>query len=310
MKKDTRTPAERAADARKKEDEKRLTSAEPDTPPQSVSKPEHSAPGPKSWQKMPPPPPRVIRGSAPLQPRQRVGPIRWAAWLALPCVELWEAVALSMGLNPDDDELRKEVGRARSMFSRLPAEFFERLHLCQRALHFNGPIRPQGSLYGGMQKSPNCLVLLADVAAYLTTSGFALPEQLQPRPPAEPQANRGDSIKREAPAPKPTAAPASAGPAPLTTGDIAFCFAGLQWSEEKWKKPLGDMREWLKTCLVIPGTRGGPARRWDPVCIGAALVRQKEVPLNQVRGRFQSKPALKPWLEAWKTYEADNFCDM
>lgn len=114
----------------------------------------------------------------------------------------------------------------------------------------------------------------------------------------------------KAPAPKPTAASVPAGPEPLTTGDIASSFEELPWSETEWKKPLGDLREWLKPCLVIPGNRGGPARRWNPVFIGAALVRKKGVPLRQVRGRFQSRPALKPWLEAWKTYEADNFGDV
>jgi hypothetical protein len=111
----------------------------------------------------------------------------------------------------------------------------------------------------------------------------------------------------EAGAPKSPAAQAPAGPEPLTTGDIAFCFDGLGWSETKWKKPLGDLPNWLAPCLVIPGTRGGNARRWNPVLIGAELYRRKGVPLRSVRARFQSKPALKPWLEAWSTYEADNF---
>lgn len=108
-----------------------------------------------------------------------------------------------------------------------------------------------------------------------------------------------------APAVAPTVKPV--GPQPLTTGDIAFCFDGLGWDEKGWKKSLGDLRKWLKPCLVIPGTRGGHARRWNPVLIGAALYRKKGVPLNRVRARFQSKPALKPWLEEWRTYEADNF---
>jgi hypothetical protein len=198
MEKDKRTPVERAADARKMGSEERLTSAEPDASPQSVPKPERCAPATKSWRKMPPPPERVIVGSAPFRPRPRVGPIRWAAWLELPRVELWEAVALSMRLNPDDDELRKEIGSAGSRFSRLPPEFSERLRLCQKALHFDGPIRPQGGLYRGILQGSACLVLIADVVAYLKTAEFTLPDELQPKPPAEPKANRGDSIKREA----------------------------------------------------------------------------------------------------------------
>jgi hypothetical protein len=96
-------------------------------------------------------------------------------------------------------------------------------------------------------------------------------------------------------------------PLPVTTGDIAHAFDGLRgWSEEQWKKPLGDKPAWLVDCVVIPGVRGKSETRWNPVSIGAALVRNGHAKANNVRGRFQSKPQLKPWLDAWKTYEADN----
>lgn len=94
---------------------------------------------------------------------------------------------------------------------------------------------------------------------------------------------------------------------PLTTGDIAFCFAGLRWTETQWKKPLGDKPKWLQSCIAIPGLRGVSETRWNPVSIGAALVTNGHVKTNSVRARFQTKPFLMPWLDAWKTYEADNF---
>ena len=85
-------------------------------------------------------------------------------------------------------------------------------------------------------------------------------------------------------------------------------FAGLRWkTETEWKKPLGDKPKWLAACLVIPGVRGVSERRWDPVCIGAALVDAGYAKLNSVRARFQKQPLLKPWLDEWKTYEADNY---
>lgn len=99
-----------------------------------------------------------------------------------------------------------------------------------------------------------------------------------------------------------------AGPVPLTTGDIAFCFAGLRWKTElAWKKPLGDKPKWLSACVAIPGARGVSETRWNPVSIGAALVRDGHVQQHSVRAKFQTMDLLKPWLEAWKTYEADNF---
>lgn len=143
-----------------------------------------------------PKPIEPLRGSGyVLRPSPKA--IRWPAWLALPHVELWQAVALSLGMDPAD-ELRDEVRRAPSRFSRLPPEFFERLSHCKNALSLDGPIKPQGSLYQGMLQSPACPVLLADVAGFLTLAGFELPEEVRPMPPAEPEVNRGARIKREA----------------------------------------------------------------------------------------------------------------
>lgn len=95
-------------------------------------------------------------------------------------------------------------------------------------------------------------------------------------------------------------------PRPLTTTDIAFCFAGLRWGEQGWKKPLGDKPKWLAACIVIPGQRGVSETRWNPVLVGAALVRAGHVQPNSIRARFQTKPLLMPWLDAWKTYEGDS----
>jgi len=92
---------------------------------------------------------------------------------------------------------------------------------------------------------------------------------------------------------------------PLYTGDMAFCFDGLRYTEAQWKKPLGNMPKWLMSCLVEPGRQGGNQRKWNPVLIGAALVASGHVPARRVRARFQTHPTLRPWLEAWKTYEAD-----
>ena len=100
---------------------------------------------------------------------------------------------------------------------------------------------------------------------------------------------------------------ASNGPLPLTTGDIAFCFDGIRWNEQQWRKPLGDKPKWLQSCVAIPGQQGVSETRWNPVLMAAALVRDGHAQARSIRARFQTKPQLKDWLEAWKTYEADNF---
>lgn len=120
----------------------------------------------------------------------------------------------------------------------------------------------------------------------------------------------------DVPTPEPKAAPVvavcasgvTAGPLPLPTGDIAYCFAGLRWkTEDEWKKPLGDKPKWLEACIAIPAVRGVSETHWYPVLIGAALVRQGHVSARSVRAAFQTKPLLTPWLDEWKTYEADYF---
>lgn len=95
-------------------------------------------------------------------------------------------------------------------------------------------------------------------------------------------------------------------PAPIKTGDVAHAFAGLRgWGEKAWKDTLGSPPKWLKACLVLPGQRGVREHHWDPVLIGDALIRRGDARPNSIRARFQTK--LQPWLEAWKTHEADNF---
>lgn len=96
-------------------------------------------------------------------------------------------------------------------------------------------------------------------------------------------------------------------PPPLTTSDIAFCFSGLRWTEEQWMKPLGDKPKWLQACIATPGVQGVSQTHWNPVCIGAALVDAGHAKVNSIRAKFQTVHLLKPWLDAWKTYEADNF---
>ena len=71
------------------------------------------------------------------------------------------------------------------------------------------------------------------------------------------------------------------------------------------EKPLGNKPKWLVACVHSPGQRGVSETRWNPVFIGAALVTDGHANANSVRARFQAKPLLLPWLDAWKTYEAD-----
>lgn len=154
----------------------------------------------------------------------------------------------------------------------------------------NGHLQPRapGTCLPMRMATPTSVITVADLAQFLADIQCSV------------------EIRRvEVNAAQPQAAPLSNGPLPLTTSDIAFCFDGIQWSEKKWRKPLGYPPKWLKNCIAIPGQRGVSETRWNPVLIAAALVQNGHVQARSVRARFQSKPQLSEWLDAWKTYEAD-----
>jgi hypothetical protein len=105
----------------------------------------------------------------------------------------------------------------------------------------------------------------------------------------------------------PNVVPAVSGPQPVPTSDMAASFSGLRWDGKGWLKTLGNKPRWLDACLALGAARGEGMRLWNPVLIGAYLVNMGHAKANSVRAKFQSQDALKPWLDEWKTYEADNF---
>ena len=140
----------------------------------------------------------------------------------------------------------------------------------------------------------DCRVMGYDVHAL--ADEYTAPEATQAEPQAAPV--EADSASD---------APLDA-PQPVTTGDVAHAFDGLRrWNEKAWKDTLGSPPKWLEACIALRGERGKRETRWNPVLIGAALVHNGHAKANSIRARFQTKPQLQDWLEAWKTYEADNF---
>ena len=140
----------------------------------------------------------------------------------------------------------------------------------------------------------DCRVVGYDVHAL--ADEYTAPESTQAEPQAAPVvADRASNAPLDA-------------PQPVTTGDVAHAFDGLRrWNEKAWKDTLGSPPKWLEACIALRGERGKRETRWNPVLIGAALVHNGHAKANSIRARFQTKPQLQDWLEAWKTYEADNF---
>jgi hypothetical protein len=125
-----------------------------------------------------------IRALAPVETETNVGAHgpRWAAWKALPKLELWQCVALSLNLEPTE-KIKSAMQSGRQQGYRFagmgaPAEFFDRLAFCKQAISTSGPITPQGPLYVGILKDSKCPVLLRDVATFLHVAQFGIPEQL------------------------------------------------------------------------------------------------------------------------------------
>lgn len=123
-----------------------------------------------------------------------------------------------------------------------------------------------------------------------------------------------NELLKPAPAQTPaTPAPgmaASNGPAPLTTNEIANCFAGLRgWDVERWTNELGSPDGWLKGCQHRPGTRGrgGHQSTWFPVLIGAALVERFDVPAKSVSAIFKRTEPLAQWRDSWEPNDPDSF---
>jgi hypothetical protein len=91
-------------------------------------------------------------------------------------------------------------------------------------------------------------------------------------------------------------------PHPLTTNEIANCFAGLnEWDVNKWKVVLNSQRKWIADCRARKGTRGkgGVESTWLPVEIAKHLVRTNDVKPKFFTRIFKSQEPLKQWLEAW-----------
>jgi hypothetical protein len=114
---------------------------------------------------------------------QGVSPVRWPVWSAVPRVELWQAVALTLGIEPTDDLRRTDLShgpRGGGPFRRLRGEFWDRLSVCKQGMSIDGPIRPQGPLYTGILRDNRCPVLLSEVVEFLSKAAFEIPAELQP----------------------------------------------------------------------------------------------------------------------------------
>ena len=89
----------------------------------------------------------------------------------------------------------------------------------------------------------------------------------------------------------------SAGPAPLSSGDMAYLLGGIKRDEAGWRKMLANCPKWLIDARVSRGAPGIGAAAWNPVTVALAL-QSRGVPDERLRAIFANRLAAH-WADAW-----------
>jgi hypothetical protein len=90
----------------------------------------------------------------------------------------------------------------------------------------------------------------------------------------------------------------SAGPAPLSTGDMAAVLAGVEErTEAGWRKMLADCPKWLAGARASKGAPGIVAATWNPVTVALAL-QESKVPTAKLSAIFKH-PLAEQWVGEW-----------
>jgi hypothetical protein len=92
-------------------------------------------------------------------------------------------------------------------------------------------------------------------------------------------------------------------PPPLPTPAVAACFDGLHgWNREKWVKNLGDPAKWMEKAITVRRNKPDP-HLWDPVKLALELLQLDDtVPPKEITRRFNDRPELEAWRDAWQPY--------
>ena len=86
-------------------------------------------------------------------------------------------------------------------------------------------------------------------------------------------------------------------PVPLTTGDMAALLDGIERTEAKWLRMLGDCPKWLEIARVSKGAPGRAAAAWNPVNAALAL-QSRQAPATKLRALFKH-PLAAHWADEW-----------
>ena len=209
----------------------------------------------------------------------------------MPEVLFWEAVALSLNIEPTKTKTESDGWMGSDHPFVEGEEFDDRLQIL-RANHnrknFPTPCTLNLScwhLFG---------VRVDEFATWAHSIGWAIPSEL------------ADLAKTESTSPSetPEAAADERAAVGLTKNQIADAFRDIKFSFNKWIKNLGDPPDWLKSCLVVKGAKGGNSATWNPVQIGLALMDMpRNIPIKKLDAVFVR---LKAWQAEWQDKTAND----
>ncbi len=197
---------------------------------------------------------------------------QWELWLNLPAVELWEAIAISCGLEP----------------KRRP------MYLCEADPKFR--LRMEVAIRNGLGKGNRphiALVKLATVAQLAQKCAWTLPPEF-PRPEPEPAQHQAEPAE----APRSTQTTLDMG---VPKGEILAVFTNpiRGQTEGQWKKMLGDVPGWLDEARIDAGGRSIQSR-WNPAKLAVCLAEKG----HMGRGALGSliRRHFPEYLPEWEAY--------
>lgn len=189
----------------------------------------------------------------------------WELWAFIPQCELWQAVALSLDLEPP-----KYSHEVRGW----PSEYERRLKIatahieCKNLAH---------NKFGCEN------VNLTVFCAWAQSLGWSLPDRFPCAGATQPKAPPAANTKKY-----------------LTKQQIITAFEGLHFTAEQWKKYLADTPKWLETCREQRGSKSATAL-WNPALIAVALTEPpRNIPVKKLDAVFVAHSFLKQWTDDWR----------
>jgi hypothetical protein len=100
----------------------------------------------------------------------------WGKWLNVPSVKVWQAVALSLNIEPGKVQHSSESWMAGRMVFAEGQEFADRLDVTTANLMCNGKLKPMPIVMG---EPGSCLVSLADFVSFAESVKWPVPPELK-----------------------------------------------------------------------------------------------------------------------------------